>query len=66
MLKTELIRHKVASLTINNARAYIRAIKSRRLGWAGHVARMEEGRSDLKMLTGTSAGKGALERPRRR
>ena len=29
-----------------------RVIKSRRLRWAGHVARMEEGRSAFKMLTG--------------
>ena len=26
--------------------------KSRRLRWAGHVARMEEGRSAFKILTG--------------
>ena len=37
---------------------------SRRLGWASHVARMEEGRSAFKILTGTSAGKRPLERPR--
>ena len=30
----------------------IRVIKSRRLRWAGHVARMEEGRSAFKILTG--------------
>ena len=29
-----------------------RVIKSRRLRWAGHVARMEEGRSVFKILTG--------------
>ena len=34
----------------------VRVIKSRRLRWAGHVARMEEGRSALKMLTGKSIG----------
>jgi hypothetical protein len=27
-------------------------IKSRRLRWAGHVARMEEGKSVFKSLTG--------------
>ena len=32
-------------------------IKARRLRWAGHVARMEEGRSALKILTGTPTGK---------
>ena len=30
----------------------IRVIRSRRLRWAGHVARMEEGKSTFKMLTG--------------
>ena len=35
----------------------VRVIKSRRLRWAGHVARMEEGRSAIKILTGTPAGK---------
>ena len=32
-------------------------IKSKRLRWAGHVARMEEGRSDFKVLTGKPTGK---------
>ena len=34
--------------------------------WAGHVARMEEGRSAFKILTGTPAGKRPLGRPKRR
>ena len=29
----------------------VRVIKSRRLRWAGHVARLEEGRSAFKILT---------------
>ena len=41
-------------------------IKSRRLRLAGHVTRMEEGRSVFKTLTGTLAGKRPLGRPRRR
>ena len=32
-------------------------IKSRRLRWAGHVARVEEGRSAFKILTGKPTGK---------
>ena len=36
-----------------------RVIKSRRLRWTGHLARMEEGRSVLKILTGIPAGKKA-------
>ena len=34
--------------------------------WAGHVARMEEGRSALKILSGKHTGKRRLGRPRRR
>ena len=30
----------------------VRAIKSRRLRWTGHVARMEKSRSAFKILTG--------------
>ena len=44
----------------------VRVIKSRRLRWAGHVARMEEGRSAFKILTGKPAGKRPLGRPSRR
>ena len=44
----------------------VRVIKARRLRWAGHVARMEEGRSAFKMLTGTPARKRSLGRSRRR
>ena len=41
----------------------IRVIKSRRLRWAGHVARMEEGRSAFKILTGKATGKRPLGEP---
>ena len=41
-------------------------IKSRRLRWAGHVVRMEEGRGALKSLTGTSTGNRTLGRPKSR
>ena len=34
----------------------VRVIKSRRLRWAGHVARIEEGRSVFKILTGKPTG----------
>ena len=44
----------------------VRVIKSIRLRWAGHVARMEEGRSAFKILTGKPTGKRPLGRPRRR
>jgi hypothetical protein len=35
----------------------VRMINSRRLRWAGHVARMEEGRSVFKILTGVPLGR---------
>ena len=44
----------------------VRVIKSRRLRWAGHVARMEEVRSSFKILTGKPSGKRPLWRPRLR
>ena len=44
----------------------VRVIKSRRLRWVGHVARMEEGRGVHKVLVGKPEGKRPLGRPRRR
>jgi hypothetical protein len=44
----------------------IKQIKSRRMRWAGHVARMGEGRNVYRDLMGKPKGKGPLERPRRR
>ena len=44
----------------------VRVNKSRRLISAGHVARMEEGRSAFKILTGKPTRKVPLGRPRRR
>ena len=41
-------------------------IKSRRLRWAGHVARKEKGRSAFKILIGKPTSKRPLGRPRRR
>ncbi|KAJ4451240.1 hypothetical protein ANN_02701 [Periplaneta americana] len=44
----------------------IRNIKSRRLRWAGHVARMGEFRNAYRVLVGRPEGKRPLGRPRRR
>jgi hypothetical protein len=44
----------------------IRTIKSRRMRWAGHVARMGEKRNACGLLVGKPEGKGPLGRPRRR
>ena len=45
-------------------RYIVRVTKSRRLRWAGHVARIEEGRSAFKILTGNPTRKRPLWRPR--
>jgi hypothetical protein len=44
----------------------IRMLKSRRLGWAGQVARMREKRNAYKILMGKLEGNRSLLRPRRR
>jgi hypothetical protein len=44
----------------------IRQVKSRRMRWAGHVARMGEERKVYKVLVGKPEGKRPLGRPRRR
>jgi hypothetical protein len=44
----------------------VRVIKSRRLRWAGYVARMGEGRGVYRGLVGKPEGKRPLGRPRRR
>jgi hypothetical protein len=44
----------------------VRVIKSRRMRWAGHEARMEAGRGTYRVLVGRPEGKRPLGRPRRR
>ena len=44
----------------------VRVIKSRRMRWAGHVARMGEERGAYKVLVGNPEGKRPLGRPRRK
>jgi len=43
-----------------------RVIKSRRMRWAGYVARLGEGRGVYMVLVGKPEGKRQLGRPRRR
>jgi hypothetical protein len=43
----------------------VRVIKSRRMRWAGHVARMEEGRGVYRVLVRRPESKRPLRRPRR-
>jgi hypothetical protein len=44
----------------------VRVIKSRSMRWAGHVARVGEGRGVYRVLVGRPEGKRPLRRPRRR
>jgi hypothetical protein len=44
----------------------IRMIKSRRMKWAGHVARIREGRIAYRILVGRPEERRPLGRPRRR
>jgi len=44
----------------------VRAIKSRRMRWAGHVSRMGEETGVCRVLVGKPKGKRPLGRPRRR
>jgi len=44
----------------------VRVVKSKRMRWAGHVARMGESRAVHRVLVGKPEGKRPLGRPRRR
>jgi hypothetical protein len=44
----------------------VRAIKARKMRWAGHVARMGEVRGAYNILVGRPEGRRQLGRPRRR
>jgi hypothetical protein len=44
----------------------IKMIKSMRMSWAGHVARMDEKRNGYRLLVGKPEGRRPLGRPRRR
>jgi hypothetical protein len=52
--------------SLNSLPNIVRVIKSRRMRWAGHVARIEEGRGVNRVLVGRLKGKRSLGRPRRR
>jgi hypothetical protein len=59
-LHNEELHNLYSSLSI------IRMIKSRRMRWAGHVARMGEKRNAYRILVGKPEEKRPLGRPRRR
>jgi hypothetical protein len=61
-----LLNLRVFLITFSYTNHIIRAIKSRRLRWAGHVARMGERRGAYRALVEKPEGRRPLERPRRR
>jgi hypothetical protein len=58
--------HNKELYALYSSRNIIRVIKSRRLRWAGHVARMGERRGAYRALVGKPEGRRPLGRPRRR
>jgi hypothetical protein len=65
-LKGRKTDHGENCIMMNYITCIVRVIKSRRMGWAGHVARMEEGRGVYRVLVGRPEVKRPLGRPRRR
>jgi hypothetical protein len=49
---------------LNSSPSIIRMLKSRRLRWAGHVARMGEKRNAYRLLVGKPEEKTPIRRPR--
>jgi len=61
--------YDISSLRVNDlyfSPNIVRVIKSKRMRWAGHVARMGERRGVYGVLVGKPEGKRPLGRPRRR
>jgi hypothetical protein len=58
--------HKEELHNLYSSLNIIRMIKSRRMRWVGHVARMRETRNAYRILVGKPEGKRPLGRPRRR
>jgi hypothetical protein len=69
-----IILKEVVGIVLHNDELYdlysslniVRVIKSRRMRWAGHMARMGKGRSAYRVLVGRPEGKRPVGRPRRR
>jgi hypothetical protein len=60
------ILHKEELRDLFSSASIGRIIKSRRMRWAGHVARMGENRSAYRLLVRKPEGQRPLGRPRRR
>jgi hypothetical protein len=58
--------HKEELNDLHRSPNIVRVINSRRMKWAGHVARMGERRSVYRVLVGKPEGKRPLGRPRHR
>jgi hypothetical protein len=58
--------HNEEHYVLSNSPNIIPVIKSRRMSWAGHVARMGERRCAYRVVVGIHEGRRPLGRPRRR
>jgi hypothetical protein len=58
--------HNEELLAFYSSPSIIKMIKSRRMRWTGHVARMGEKRNAYRLLVGKPEGKRPLGRPIRR
>jgi hypothetical protein len=59
-------RHNDELYDLYSSPNIVRVIKSRRIRWVGHVARMREDRGVYRVLVGKPEGKRPLGSPRRR
>jgi hypothetical protein len=59
-------RTKIMTVITYSLPVILRVLKSRRMRWAGHVARMGQGRGVYRVLVGKTEGMRPLGRPRRR
>jgi hypothetical protein len=58
--------HNEGLADLYSSPSIIRIIKSRRMRWVGHVARMGEKRNACRLLVGKPEGSRPIRRPRRR
>jgi hypothetical protein len=58
--------HKEELHSLYSSPSIVRIIKSRRIRWTGHVARMGDKRNVYRLLVGKPEGKRPLRRPRSR
>jgi hypothetical protein len=65
-LFTSKFRHIFELNDVYSSPNVIRVVKSRRMRWAGHVARIGQKRGAYRILVGRPEGRRPLGRPRRR